>query len=75
MWAGNELQLTDALLESINREELMAIELSGSRYDIGDKFGYLKAIIEIGLKSAELRPQLLPFLFQIVEEELQTESI
>ncbi|MFC5652009.1 hypothetical protein ACFPYJ_23400 [Paenibacillus solisilvae] len=33
---------------------LKALELEGSRYDIGDKFGNIKAILEIGLQREEL---------------------
>jgi UTP--glucose-1-phosphate uridylyltransferase len=67
--AGNEYQLTDALREACNRDGLLALELKGSRYDIGDKFGYMKAIVEMGLRREELRPQLMAFLQQIVMEQ------
>jgi UTP--glucose-1-phosphate uridylyltransferase len=67
--AGNEYQLTDALREACNRDGLLALELKGSRYDIGDKFGYMKAIVEMGLRREELRPQLMAYLQQIVMEQ------
>jgi UTP--glucose-1-phosphate uridylyltransferase len=67
--AGNEYQLTDALREACNRDGLLALDLKGSRYDIGDKFGYMKAIIEMGLRREELRPQLMAYLHQIVIEQ------
>jgi UTP--glucose-1-phosphate uridylyltransferase len=67
--AGNEYQLTDALREACNRDGLLALELKGSRYDIGDKFGYMKAIVEMGLRREELRPQLMAYLQQIVLEQ------
>lgn len=72
--AGNEYQLTDALRKLCCLEDLMALELMGNRYDIGDKFGYMKAIVEIGLQREELRPQLLSILFQIVKKELQKDQ-
>ncbi|GKS09309.1 putative UTP--glucose-1-phosphate uridylyltransferase YngB [Paenibacillus chitinolyticus] len=67
--AGGEYQLTDALHEIAKREELLALELAGNRYDIGDKLGYLKAVLEIGLKREELAAQLLPYLKNLVYQQ------
>lgn len=67
--AGNEYQLTDALRLACRREGLMAVELEGDRYDIGDKFGYMKAIVEMGLRRDDMRPQLLAYLKQLVKRE------
>lgn len=64
--AGNEYQLTDALREACRRDGLLALDLKGSRYDIGDKFGYMKAILEMGLRREELRPQLMEYLQHIL---------
>ncbi|KWX76478.1 UTP--glucose-1-phosphate uridylyltransferase GalU [Paenibacillus jilunlii] len=60
--AGGEYQLTDALHEVCRNEGLLALDLQGKRYDIGDKFGYIQATLEIGLERQELRPQLVPYL-------------
>jgi UTP--glucose-1-phosphate uridylyltransferase len=68
--AGNEYQLTDALRIISQQEDVLALELAADRYDIGDKLGYIRAIIDIGLKQDELRPQLLSIL-----EEIQAEHI
>ncbi|MGG0175156.1 UTP--glucose-1-phosphate uridylyltransferase GalU [Gottfriedia acidiceleris] len=70
--AGGEYQLTDALHKSCILEGLLALELSGNRYDIGDKLGYLKAIMEIGLQREDLYPQLLPYLKGLIEEKIST---
>ncbi|MGX4584155.1 UTP--glucose-1-phosphate uridylyltransferase GalU [Paenibacillus chitinolyticus] len=67
--AGGEYQLTDALHEIAKREDLLALELAGNRYDIGDKLGYLKAVLEIGLKREELAAQLLPYLKNLVYQQ------
>ncbi|TXK82631.1 UTP--glucose-1-phosphate uridylyltransferase GalU [Paenibacillus sp. N3.4] len=72
--AGNEYQLTDALRKMCLQEGLMALELTGDRYDIGDKFGYMKAIVELGLQREELRPQLLAYLDMLVQKELGKEK-
>jgi len=64
--AGGEFQLTDALHAAAVRDWLLAVELVGSRYDIGDNLGYMKAILEIGLQREELSDTLLPYLKELV---------
>ncbi|MDO5039378.1 UTP--glucose-1-phosphate uridylyltransferase GalU [Clostridium sp.] len=59
---GGEIQLTDALKTLISQEAMYAYDFEGRRYDVGDKFGFLKATIEFGLKKDELRNQLLDYL-------------
>ncbi|MGG7078746.1 UTP--glucose-1-phosphate uridylyltransferase GalU [Clostridium sardiniense] len=59
---GNEIQLTDALKTLAAQEAMYAYDFEGRRYDVGDKFGFLQATIEFGLKKDELRPQLLEYL-------------
>ncbi|HWQ41665.1 MAG TPA: UTP--glucose-1-phosphate uridylyltransferase GalU [Desulfosporosinus sp.] len=68
--AGNEYQLTDALRDVCQHEGLLGLALQGERYDIGDKFGYMKAIIEMGLQREELQPQLLKYLQQVLKKQL-----
>jgi UTP--glucose-1-phosphate uridylyltransferase len=51
---GGEIQLTDALLALSNQRGMYAYEFEGKRYDAGDKLGYLKAIIDIGLEHPDL---------------------
>jgi UTP--glucose-1-phosphate uridylyltransferase len=67
--AGNEYQLTDALREICRLEGLLALDLQGERYDIGDKFGYMKANIELGMLREELRPRLLDYLEELIKKE------
>lgn len=66
--AGGEYQLTDALKEISQVEELLALELKGRRYDIGDQFGYIQAILEIGLMRKELQPVLTPYLQKLATQ-------
>ncbi|USB32344.1 UTP--glucose-1-phosphate uridylyltransferase GalU [Paenibacillus sp. YPG26] len=66
--AGGEYQLTDALHKICGTEGLLALELAGKRYDIGDKFGYIQATLEIGLNQEELYPLLMPYLKQLVHQ-------
>ncbi|MGG2060344.1 UTP--glucose-1-phosphate uridylyltransferase GalU [Priestia megaterium] len=66
---GNELQLTDALRVVCEKERLFALELEGQRFDIGDKVGYMKAMVEVALKRRDLRHMFLSYLEGIVEKE------
>ncbi|MCO6442356.1 MAG: UTP--glucose-1-phosphate uridylyltransferase GalU [Nitrococcus mobilis] len=52
--SGGEIQLTDAIAALMEDEAVLAYEFRGTRYDCGDKLGYLQAQIEFGLKHAEL---------------------
>ena len=60
---GGEIQLTDAILDMLkDGEKVIAYEFDGKRYDIGNKFGLLKANIEFGLRNEETRDELLNYL-------------
>ena len=59
---GNEIQLTDALLELIKEEAMYAYNFEGKRYDVGDKLGFLQATIEFALKKEELRDDFIQYL-------------
>jgi len=52
--AGGEIQLTDAISELLQHEDVFAFRFDGKRYDCGSKLGYLKATVEYGLKHAEI---------------------
>lgn len=47
--AGNEIQLTDAMKQLARTEGMIGVDFIGKRYDMGNKLGVLKAIVEYGL--------------------------
>ncbi|MCI4364249.1 MAG: UTP--glucose-1-phosphate uridylyltransferase [Thermoplasmata archaeon] len=59
---NGELQLTDALNLLAEEEGVYAVTFQGTRYDIGDRFIWLKTNIDFALKDPELRPRLEPML-------------
>lgn len=59
---GGEIQLTDALQMLAADQGLVGYEFEGDRYDIGDKFGFLRANLEFALKRPDLGPELRAFL-------------
>ena len=60
--AGNEIQLTDAIRRMLSEETVYAYDFEGERYDIGDKFGYVKAIIDFALKNPELKDKTKDYI-------------
>lgn len=60
--AGGEIQLTDAIGALMRDEPVYAYEFRGTRYDCGDKLGYLQATVEYGLKHPELGPAFSEYL-------------
>ncbi len=52
--SGGEIQLTDALRHLLNRRPIYAVRFDGTRYDAGDKLGFLKATVEYALRRSDL---------------------
>ncbi|MBT8445818.1 MAG: UTP--glucose-1-phosphate uridylyltransferase GalU [Gammaproteobacteria bacterium] len=52
--AGDEIQLTDGIATLLRRQQVLAYEFQGKRYDCGSKLGYLQATVEYGLAHPEL---------------------
>lgn len=59
---GGEIQLTDALLALSRKRPMFAYEFEGTRYDAGDKLGYLKAIVSYGLRHNQLADDFKTYL-------------
>ncbi|NLM46000.1 MAG: UTP--glucose-1-phosphate uridylyltransferase GalU [Firmicutes bacterium] len=64
---GGEIQLTDALKELCTGQGMQALILQGERHDIGDKWGYIKAILSFALRSDDLRDKLTAFLREQIQ--------
>lgn len=60
--AGGEFQLTDAIVELLEHEKVVAYRFQGKRYDCGSKLGYLEASVEYGLKHPELSDAFRAYL-------------
>lgn len=65
---GGEIQLTDAMREIAISEGMTAVEFEGTRYDMGNKFGILKAQIEVGLEHPETKDQLREYIKRLAEK-------
>jgi len=62
-----EIQLTDALKKLAIKEGMYAYVFTGTRYDVGDKLGFLKATVDFALQREELREGLLEFLNLVIK--------
>lgn len=60
--AGNELQLTDAMKQIAVEKGMIGVDFNGTRYDMGNKFGILKANIEVGLNHPEVKDELKEYI-------------
>lgn len=65
--AGGEIQLTDAIFRLMRDESVYAYKFKGTRYDTGEKLGYLKTIIDFALERPDLKDEVRAYL----EEKLQ----
>ena len=52
--SGGEMQLTDGLKHALHSRPIYGYRFEGTRYDAGDKFGFLKATVEFALKRHDL---------------------
>ena len=52
--AGNEIQLTDAILRMMGEKDVYSLDIDGRRYDIGSKLGFIEATIDFALKRDDL---------------------
>ena len=56
--AGNEIQLTDAILRLMSKEKVYSYDIQGKRYDVGNKVDYIEAILYFGLQKDEIKDDL-----------------
>jgi UTP--glucose-1-phosphate uridylyltransferase len=59
---GGEIQLTDALRLLARESGLYAYVYEGKSYDAGDKLGFLKATVEIGIENKEFGGEFRDYL-------------
>ncbi len=64
---NNEIQLTDAMSILMQREAIYANLIQGTRYDIGSKLDYVKAIVHYGIKRKEFEAEFKSFLKDLVK--------
>jgi UTP--glucose-1-phosphate uridylyltransferase len=63
--AGGEIQLTDAIDALNSTQRVFAHEFKGRRYDVGDKFGFMKTSIEYGLQHSQIKDDLCKYIIEL----------
>lgn len=64
---GNEIQLTDAMAHLLKTEKFYAEKIQGTRFDTGDKLGYIMANVHFALQDEKYRKTLSAWLRKTVE--------
>lgn len=57
-----EIQLTDGISSLMSEESVLAFQFKATRYDCGDKLGYLKATLELGMRHPEVGAAFTAYL-------------
>ena len=64
---GSEIYLTD-VLDTLSKDgKLLASTITDDRYDVGDKFGYIKANVEMALKSQEIGQDTTEYIKELAK--------
>lgn len=64
---GGEIQLTDSLQRLNIHAPLRAFQFEGRRYDVGDKFGFVQATIDLALDREDLGRDIREYLLKRLE--------
>ncbi|MBQ4612482.1 MAG: UTP--glucose-1-phosphate uridylyltransferase GalU [Clostridia bacterium] len=65
--AGGEIQLTDAMRVQAIGGNMMGVDFTGTRYDMGNKLGILQANCEVALSRPDLRDDFAAYLKELVK--------
>lgn len=66
---SGELQLTDAIdhMMRTTGERVIAVNIQGTRHDVGTPIGWMKAVVHEGLTNPDFAPQFTPYLQKIMK--------
>ena len=65
--AGGEIQLTDAIDRLLDIQAVYAYDFEGIRYDVGDKFVFIKATIDFALDHPDLQDKVVEYMMSLLE--------
>ena len=65
---GGEIQLTDGISQLARQKKVYGYEFEGEHYDIGDKFGFVRATVAYALKRPELKEQTREYLQAVINK-------
>lgn len=66
---NGEIQLTDAIQKLNGLRQVYAYDFEGTRYDVGEKLGFILTTLDYALKNNELRYPVLAAIEEIISRE------
>jgi UTP--glucose-1-phosphate uridylyltransferase len=66
--AGNEIQLTDAMIELAGKQPFFGLKFAGRSFDCGSKVGFLAANVAYALQRSDLAPAMRAELERLLGE-------
>lgn len=67
--AGGEIQLTDAI-ERLNQDDsVYAYEFDGTRYDVGEKIGFVKTTLHFALNDPSMKEEMTRYIKDLLNED------
>ena len=70
--AGGEIQLTDAIQMLNEIQEVYAYDFEGERYDVGEKFGFVKTTLEFALQNEEIGEDVVELVKKLARQEVKS---
>lgn len=67
--AGGEIQLTDAIQQLNEKQSVFGYHFEGSRYDVGEKLGFILTTLDFAVQNEDLRLPLLTALEELLNRE------
>jgi UTP--glucose-1-phosphate uridylyltransferase len=64
--AGGEIQLTDAMARLIGNEPFHGLEFDGTRFDCGNKVGFMAANVAYALEREDMADELRAYLRSVI---------
>jgi UTP--glucose-1-phosphate uridylyltransferase len=65
---GGEIQLTDALATLCAQSGLIGLQVEGQRFDVGDRAGYVLAMVHYALRRADIRDDVRAGIARMLAE-------
>ncbi|WP_138494607.1 UTP--glucose-1-phosphate uridylyltransferase GalU [Paenibacillus pinistramenti] len=72
---GGEIQLTDAIQKLNQSERVYAYDFEGTRFDVGERLGYILTTLEFAMQSEDLRYPVLDAMAEWMERMEQRTTI
>ncbi|EUJ27465.1 UTP-glucose-1-phosphate uridylyltransferase [Listeria floridensis FSL S10-1187] len=66
--AGGEIQLTDAINRLNEIQRVFAYDFEGTRYDVGDKYGFIETTMKFALEHPEIKDDVRLLIDELYQE-------